>query len=88
MDDISDSTRVLNMIFLVVGSTALLIMLIAVYTWIRGQRKKRPLDDIDWEKEKEKEKLLLLASEKKESRKLNKSKDHKEEGRSGDGVWN
>ena len=86
MDDISDSTRALNMIFLVVGGTALLIILIAVYTWFRGQKKKHPLDDIDWEKEKEK--LLLLASEKKATRGINKSNDHKEEGRNRDGARN
>lgn len=83
MDDISDSTRVLNMIILIVAGTALLIILFAVYAWVREQKKKLPLDDIDWGKEKEK--LLLLASEKKASRTLNKSKDNKEKGGNGDG---
>jgi len=82
MEYISDSTRVLNMIILVVAGTALLIILFTAYTWMRGQKKKHPLDVIDWGKEKEK--LLLLASEKKASRTLNKSKDNKKKGGNGD----
>jgi hypothetical protein len=77
MDNTEDTTRIINMVILIIAGTALMIILFAVYSWMRGQRKKRPLDDIDWDKEKER--LLLLASEKKVSRKLGKEEGGKED---------
>ena len=71
MSEITDNTRLINMILLIILGTVLLIGAVSIYKWTRDQKDVKPLGDVDWDKEKER--LLQLAAEKKASRKLNKA---------------
>lgn len=71
MGEISDNARIINMVLLIILGTGLLIVAVRAYMWMRDQKNIKPLDDIDWDKEKEI--TLLLAAEKKVSRKQNKT---------------
>jgi hypothetical protein len=75
------SLEIFNMVILLLITTVLIIILVGVYAWARGQRGKKALDDVDWEKEKER--LLFLAAEKKASRKPSK-KENEPKGGGGD----
>jgi Flp pilus assembly protein TadB len=68
-----DIAGIVNLIMYAIVATALLILVFGFWGWMKNQKNKKVMGDVDWEEEKER--LLFIASEKKARREAEDSKE-------------